>query len=136
MNRKRTLLDCLAPQPKRLRAAIFSGPPTSAIPPGEVHPKVDSNEAPSDFQTGQVQLSSLRPTPVVTQRNDRASLKITNLSAIEIFIFSDPAKTTMYDLLPAGRGNWIAFATKSPVWAMAASDSPFVSFLETYGDGQ
>lgn len=140
MKKPRTLADLLKPDPRRLAAAILTKLPPTSIPSGEVKIPVEANEAPTDFATNQVQLNSKQAALIVTQRDDRAGIKLTNLSTIDIWILTDPQKyqsgaslQLSGDLLPAGRGQWIWVPVKAAVWGVSQSGTPLISYLEIYG---
>lgn len=103
-------------------------PPSSAVP--EKPPlKVDDSHSPQGLRTGQVTLNGV--TIIAPSRASRAGIKITNLSAIDIYIGSSNAVTVLSgDLLPAGRGQWIFLPTQSALWGIPASGTPVISFSE------
>lgn len=137
--KKRSLSELLKPNGRLLANAILTKLPPSSIPdPGGPKVAVDANEAPSDFQTNQFQLMTARPVCIAVQRDERAGIKITNLSYIDVYILSDPSKfqgnlTTVGDLLPGIRGSWMWVPCKAAIWAIAASGTPTISILEVYG---
>lgn len=82
--------------------------------------------------TGQVSLNINVPVQIFSPRH-RCSVKITNLSAVEIFIgFNSTVSQNSGDLLSGVRGAFIVIDTTSPIWAIAVAAGARVSFLEFY----
>lgn len=82
--------------------------------------------------TGQVALGVNVPIQIFNPRR-RCSVKITNLSAVEIFIgFNSTVSQNSGDLLSGVRGAFIVIDTTSPIWGIANAAGASVSYLEFY----
>jgi hypothetical protein len=122
-------------------ALVPSLPPTHTVPTKPTTIPVSDLEGCEDFATGQVSLESLTvPVLICASRSNRGSIKITNLSTVDIWIGKTVrVSATSGDLLPGGRGQWISLPTKASIWALpsalnggASSTPTAVSFSEVY----
>jgi hypothetical protein len=86
------------------------------------------------FGTGQIIVTTV-PVQIVGVFA-RKGIKITNLSStVQVFIGNNQAVSiNSGDLLIAGVGSWVAYATKSAIWAVVASGlgNGLVSYAEVY----
>jgi hypothetical protein len=81
--------------------------------------------------TGQTILNANTATLVKVRNSCRRAIKVTNLSAIDIYIgFSPSVDVNSGDLLLGTRGSFIVIPTTLDVYAIAATGTPTVSYME------
>jgi len=81
--------------------------------------------------TGQVVLNANSAVLVKVRNSCRRAIKVTNLSAIDVYIgFSPSVNSLSGDLLLGTKGSFIVIPTTLDVYAIAASGTPTVSYME------
>jgi hypothetical protein len=82
-------------------------------------------------QTGQTVLNANTAALIKVRNECRRAIKITNLSAIDVYIgFSPSVNSLSGDLLLGTRGSFIVIPTTLDVYGIAASGAPTVSYME------
>jgi len=85
----------------------------------------------STLATGQVAVGTTA-TQIVAARTLRGSVKITNLSTVDIYIGNSGVTTTTGDLLPGTRGASITVPVSVALFGIGAAAGASVSFMDVY----
>jgi len=85
----------------------------------------------STMATGQVSVGTTS-TQIVAARTLRGSVKITDLSTVDIYIGNTGVTTTTGDLLPGTRGASITVPASVALFGIAAATGASVSFMDVY----
>jgi hypothetical protein len=84
------------------------------------------------FVFGQAVLNAATAQKIVSLRWERTGVLITNMSSIDVF-FGDSTVLASTGLLLLGlKGAGISIPTTAEIWAIAASGTPTISFMEVY----
>lgn len=84
------------------------------------------------FGTGQVTVGT-SPVQLVGPRPTRTSIRVTNLSQLDVYLGNSPSVTsTTGDLLCGGRGQWVSYDTASTVFAVVSVGSAVIAWSEVY----
>lgn len=84
--------------------------------------------------TGQISVTTT-PQQISYVDENRACIKITNLSSVEVFYGSTiGVSSTTGDLLPAGRGQWIEIPGGSTIFVVIAPATPQVNGLISWAE--
>jgi hypothetical protein len=91
-----------------------------------------TNAGAANGATGQVSVTSTA-TLVAASRTTRRSIKVTNTGTTDVYIgFTSGVTTSTGDLLVGAKGAFISIPTTSAVYAIVASGSVSVSYVEAY----
>jgi hypothetical protein len=107
---------------------------TTAVPVKNEALPVDDSLTPENFFTDQIPLNGPGPAIIATSRASRSSIKITNLTANDVYIgYSKGLTVANGELLPGGRGQWISLPTQSQIWGIPATGTQgSVSYSEIF----
>lgn len=105
----------------------------ATAPLGGSIPEIERNV--TTVGTGQI-TATQTPQQLSYVSRDKIATKLTNLSATDIFWgTTQGVSPTSGDLLPGGRGNWVAIPGACVIWVVcAAGQTALMSWAEAYDD--